>query len=186
MRHYEDHSLRWIVLYKTLHHRQVEDVPCQLSRSTIIQAFHQHSLMIRAIYPGFHIITNQPINSCSTAFSIRNPESDVITNCSLFSLDDGLGLEIQVGLGMRIACQWTVHSRNKGSDIGFTKQTEEGSISRRRKTSDSPSDIYLVEETKFDLLRPLDRLARTNSNKSKSLENILIFLERLKKGEIQL
>ncbi|KAI9376539.1 hypothetical protein BJX61DRAFT_324057 [Aspergillus egyptiacus] len=186
MRHYEGHSLRWIVLYKTLHSRQVEDVPCQLPRSAIIQAFHQHSVMIRAIYPGFHIITNQPISSCATAFSIRNPESDVVTNCSLFSLDDGLGAEIQVALGMRIACQWTVHTRDEGSDKSFTRQTEEGSMPRRRKTSGSPSDLYLVEETKFDLLRPFDRWARTNRDKSKALENILIFLERLKSGEIEL
>lgn len=186
MRHYESHSLRWIVLYKTLRHRQVEDVPCQLSPSTIIQVFHKHSLMIRAIYPGFHIITIQPISSYTTAFSIRNPESDVVTNCSLRSLDHGLGAEIEVGLGIKIASQWMVHSGNEGSDIGLARQTEEGFTIRRRKTLDLPSDIYLVEETQFHLLRPLDRWARTDRDKSKALENILIFIEKLNRGEIEL
>ncbi|KAE8360587.1 hypothetical protein BDV27DRAFT_134297 [Aspergillus caelatus] len=181
------------ILYKTLHHRQVEGIPRGLSRSTIIQAFHQHQLMIRALYPGFQITATHPIDSDTTAFSVRNPESDVLTKCSLANLDDGLGAEIEVGLGMKIVCQWTIHSWNEDEDSkissSIAKQTEENTTTARRRITldlQALNDIYLVEETTFILLKPFDRWAQTNRDRSKALEHILVLLRRLESGETEI
>ncbi|KAE8391660.1 hypothetical protein BDV23DRAFT_152810 [Aspergillus alliaceus] len=181
------------ILYKTLHRRRVEDIPRGLSRSTILQAFHQHQLMIRALHPGYHITATHPIDSDTTAFSVRNPESNVVTKCSLTSLDNGLGAEIEVGLGMEISCQWTIHSWNEDEDSkissSIAKQTAENTTTiRRRITLDSQAlnDMYLVEETTFMLLKPFDRWAQTNSDRSKALEHILVLLGRMESGETEI
>ncbi|KAE8153287.1 hypothetical protein BDV25DRAFT_137042 [Aspergillus avenaceus] len=181
------------ILYKTLHSRQVEDIPRGLSRSTILQAFHQHQLMIRAIYPGFQVAATHPIDADTTAFSVRNPESDVVTKGSLTNLDDGLGAEIEVALGMKIACQWTVHSRNEDEDPKFSssnaEQTAEHTTTTRRKMALDKqvlNAMYLVEETTFTLLKPFDRWARADRDRSIALENIFAFLGRLENEEIEI
>jgi hypothetical protein len=174
----ENRQLTSAVLYKTLRRRQVEEVPRGLSRSTILKVFHNHALMIQSLYPGSQITVNGTMSSDSTAFSAHNPQSGVITECSLTSLEDGLGAEIEVGLGMKIHCQWTIHSQIGDSGAtGGNQSSEEAQRPRRRR--DSRGDLYLLEEARFDLLKPFDRWARCRRDKSHALEQILLFLEKL-------
>ncbi|KAE8379392.1 hypothetical protein BDV26DRAFT_259729 [Aspergillus bertholletiae] len=180
------------ILYKALHHRPEEDIPRGLSRATVLQAFHHHhQLMIRALYPECQITATRPVDSDTTAFSVRNQESGVVTECSLTSLDGGLGAEIDVGLGMKIACRWTIHSWNGDQDTGNNNSSgsiTEQTVSRRRVSLDSRKlhDMYLVEDTTFTLLKRFNQWARDSRDRSKALEYILVLLGKLESGEIRI
>ncbi|KAE8316989.1 hypothetical protein BDV41DRAFT_573490 [Aspergillus transmontanensis] len=106
------------VLYKDLQRRQVEEVPEGLSRATILEAFHNHDLMIRSIYPGSRIKESTSINSNSTKFSSLIPKLNLTTVCTLTSLEDGIGMVIDLVLGMEIKCRWTAHDRSESPPLG--------------------------------------------------------------------
>ncbi|KAE8329265.1 hypothetical protein BDV39DRAFT_172166 [Aspergillus sergii] len=61
--------------------------------------------MIRSIYPGSRIKESTSINSNFTKFSSLNPKLNLTTVCTLTSLEDGIGMVIDLGLGMEIKCR---------------------------------------------------------------------------------
>ncbi|KAB8272576.1 hypothetical protein BDV30DRAFT_127546 [Aspergillus minisclerotigenes] len=132
--------------------------------------------MIRSIYPGSHVKKSTSINSNSTKFSSLNPKLNVTTNCTLTSLEDGIGMVVDLGLGMEINCRWTVHNRSESPSLG------EGAAL----TGDVVpiGSLYLLEEVAFHIMRPFERFARNDRQQSHATEGIIRLLQRLNSGEV--
>lgn len=90
----ESMSMSYSVLYKNTDQRQVLDLPSKLSKLTVLKTFRNHNLMIRTLYLGFDIIAD------STTFTgSAKGRHQMVT---LTTVDDGLGICIELGLGMKI------------------------------------------------------------------------------------
>lgn len=162
------------LLYQDLQRRKVEHIPDNLSRATILKVFHNHDLFIRALYHGSRITTTEdstsPEGPTSTTFSTLNPKSDVTTVCTLTTLKDGICATIELGMGMKIDCRWTIQVR----------EVESGKLLLGDGNATEPIEpVYLLEEVFFHIMKPFERWARNDHEKSHATEGILKLLEDL-------
>ncbi|KAE8365368.1 hypothetical protein BDV27DRAFT_127028 [Aspergillus caelatus] len=132
--------------------------------------------MIRSLYLGSLIKESTSISSNSTKFSSLDPNSNVTTVCTLTSLEDGIGMVVDLGLGMKINCHWIIHDRSESppscEDTALT-----GDIV-------PIGSLYLLEEVAFHIMRPFERFTRNDRQQSHATEGILRLLQRLKSGEV--
>ena len=120
------------MLYKDHTYEKVEDIPAGLSRSRILETFHDHNLMVCTLHPDDEIERAESVSTSldSTTFSVRIPECDFPFVVTLTSLPDGFGVTIRLTL-YSIDCQWMVHERRE-----------------------DPDSLYLLEETSSSVLKP--------------------------------
>lgn len=149
------------VLYKNTNLRRVVDLPNGLSKLRILRTFHNHDLMIRIIHPGCEIIADSVTkesttpNSPSTTFTTRDLHSGHETVGTLTSVDDGLGMSVEIGLGNRIVFQWTVQERTRlGDDSSMEKVTSMHDQDQDQDHSPGSESLCLLEAVSVRLLRP--------------------------------
>ncbi|KAE8138231.1 hypothetical protein BDV38DRAFT_244913 [Aspergillus pseudotamarii] len=132
--------------------------------------------MIRSLYPGSRIKESTSVSSNYTKFSSLDPKSNVTTVCTLTSLEDGIGIVVDLGLGMEINCRWTAYNRSENPP----------SCESMALTGDIVpiGPVYLLEEVVFHIMRPFERFARNDRQQSHATEGILRLLQRLKSGEV--
>ena len=150
------------MLYKNHANDKVEDIPEGLSRTVILEALHDHNLMVRTLHPDDEIKrAESPSTSLdSTTFSIRMPKHDFPFILTLTSLPDGFGVTIRLPVSMGIDCQWTIHERGE-----------------------NPDSLYLLEETSSSVLKPFLWWMRYNpqTKPPPSMARILGLLNEIKR-----
>lgn len=170
------------VLYKNTDQRQVVDLPGGLSELTVLKTLHNHGLMIRTIHTEDEI-TEDSTTLNSTTFKVRNPEKNQSHLNTLTTVDDGLGMCVELGLGMKMMFQWTVHKR---SALAYENIPRDGNMEKAtfmHDQDDTSGSLCLLEEASFRMLRPYSPIVK-GLTKSLVMKRILDLLEGLKDGDV--
>ncbi|EAW13438.1 uncharacterized protein ACLA_054850 [Aspergillus clavatus NRRL 1] len=160
------------VFFKDISQRRERDIPNGLSRATILEALHNHDLMINTIYPGQ--INTVRRDLYSTTFTSVDLKTNVPTSCTLTSMEHGIRAFTDPGLGMHLTSHWTIQNRHEGLKSG-SGDAHTGS-----------ADLYLLEEMTFRLFRPIAKWAKFDPDRSHTTDRIVKMLEQLAEGKLTL